>query len=146
GSSCRGGRREEPGEHSCVRSRAETVESRACARSRRRCGRCRVRALRRRRAPRTAAPPVAVPEVLALYAWMAGASGVSVDSPSVLAHLAECRTAVSYVRASWPPEACTCPARSGFPRVVATVADGWEPLAVADTERPRGEHIGEVRT
>ena len=80
-----------------------------------------------------------------MYAWEVGASGVSVDSPSVLAHLAECRAAVSYMRASWPPEACTCRG-SGFPRVVATVADGWEPLAAADAKRPRDEPIGEVRT
>lgn len=104
-----------------------------------------MRALRRRRAPRTAAPPVAVPEVLALYAWEVGASGVSGDSPSVLEHLADCRAAVSYVCSLWPPKACTCSADSGFPRVVATVSEGWEPLAAADAERPRGERVGEVR-
>lgn len=104
-----------------------------------------MRALRRRRAPRTAAPPVAVPDVLPLYAWEVGARGVSGDSPIVLEHLAECRAAVSYVHASWPPEACSCPAGSGFPRVVATVADGWELVAAVDAERPRAEPIGEVR-
>lgn len=93
--------------------------------------------LRRKHAVSASAPPVAVPDVLPLYQALFPELGVSPDVPTVQLHAASCGAAVSHARGSWPPGLCTCPNGSGYPRTVATVADGDEPIDAAMSERNR---------
>lgn len=82
----------------------------------------------RRRARAVSSPPVAVVNALPLYRAMFDQLDEPSDSPTVVMHVSACETAVGDGLGEWVPRVCTCPEGSGFPRVIATVADGDGPV------------------
>lgn len=88
-----------------------------------------VRPLRRKAGAREAErPPVPLADPLPLYQVLFPELGVSEDTPTVRLHTARCGLVVDFVAVAPPDPDAECTCVTPFPRTVATVADGWDPV------------------